>query len=531
MTSHTHASAQARIDVERLLHYAIQKKLIDHIDLHAMRNTLLDLLHIPEPDQQVDSNIASTKHSDSLTVILDRLLTYAYESGVLTDHTQTQRDLWDTRIMGILTPRPSQVNGQFWTVAHQQSIQQATDYFYQLSIDVNYIRMNRVAHNEVWLSATAYGDLEITINVSKPEKDPKEIAMLKSLPKSHYPRCALCVENVGYAGRLDHPARQNLRVVPIQLAGEAWCMQFSPYVYYQEHCIIFNEQHVPMKISHTTFERILDFVNQFPHYFVGSNSDLPIVGGSILNHDHFQGGNHVFPMEVAPVEQSFTHEDFSHVRVSIVKWPMSVMRLTSNHKEKLIGIAQFILEKWQSYSDSSVDIIATSQGMNREIIYHHTVTPIGRMNRQGEYELDIVLRDNGTSPEHPEGIFHPHRHLHHIKRENIGLIEVMGLAVLPGRLQEELREIAKFLTGEVTFQRDQLSTQVEHSLHKHIEWIQLLITKHGTQLSAEAAKELLRTEVGLKFSEVLEHAGVFKRDTQGQDAFVRFIRSAGFQEE
>jgi UDPglucose--hexose-1-phosphate uridylyltransferase len=512
--------------IERLLQFARKAQLIDRTDEVLMRNTWIDLLQIEEPysGKVLDETL------DSPVELLEILLNHAAAIGILIENTTTNRDLLDARIMGTLTPKSSEVISRFWKIATQNSIQAATDYFYRLCIDVNYIRMNRIQKNELWLSATEYGDLEITINLSKPEKDPKEIALLQSLPQRTYPRCLLCIENVGYSGRLDHPARQNLRVIPLKLDGDDWYFQYSPYVYYPEHCIIFSGEHVPMRITKQTFERILDFVDQIPHYFVGSNADLPVVGGSILNHDHFQGGHHRFPMEMSVAERSFTHTEYTQVRASIVKWPMSVIRLTSHNRIALTQLADRILDMWRAYSDSEVEIFAHTSSPSGLDIPHNTITPIGRNNRRGEYELDLVLRNSRTSEEHPEGIFHPHAHLHHIKRENIGLIEVMGLAVLPGRLQQELAEIAGFLTGVTSIERSNLRGQPQHHLYKHLVWIEELLSNYGTRLSVQQAREALRVEVGNKFLEVLHHAGVYARNSQGQQAFGRFMSHVGFIE-
>lgn len=509
--------------VERLLQFGVAKKLLEPLDVYAARNGLLDLLHIAEPHAgELKEPVA-----DSPVELLEPLLDYAAEAGILEENHTTLRDLLDARMMGQLVPRQSELVQRFWTEAQKEGMERATNAFYKLCIDSNYIRMDRIRKNLYWLAPTEYGDLEITVNLSKPEKDPKEIAMLKHAPQSHYPQCLLCVENVGYAGRLNHPARQNLRVIPLELRGETWYFQYSPYVYYHEHSIIFDGQHRPMKTTRHTFERLLDFVEQFPHYFIGSNADLPIVGGSILNHDHFQGGRHRFPMERAEVEESFSHPDFAGVKLGIVKWPMSVIRISSRDRGLLLKLAIKILECWKEYSDPSQDIEAYSkQGGAR--VPHNTVTPIARRNANGDYELDLVLRNNRTSVEYPEGIFHPHRELHHIKKENIGLIEVMGLAVLPGRLKDELEMAERLLTGETVL--DEHSTlDPEHPLHKHKAWLKELTARCGTMLSGEKAAEVLRDEIGHKFADVLRDAGVYKRNAQGRQGFRHFLKHVGFQ--
>ncbi len=530
--------------IESLLAFALRAHLIEKMDQTLIRNALLDLFQLNQPavsqedasDEFTSTSIGSIRYaSDSPLVALDALIDYGFESRLFPENTVTYRDLWDARIMGILTPRPSEVVHQFWLLAKSQSIQHATDYLYQLSIDTNYIRMDRIQKNSYWQTVTPYGEIELTINLSKPEKDPNEIAMLKSMPQSTYPRCALCIENVGYAGRFDHPARQNLRVIPIRLDSEDWYFQYSPYVYYQEHSIVFSHEHVPMHISRHTFDKIFDFIDVFPHYFIGSNADLPIVGGSILNHDHFQSGRHSFPMERATTERTFRHPQFTQVNASIVKWPMSVIRLSSHDRYAIVELASLILDQWKAYQDVVIDLIAYTASDRKDpdaqAIPHNTITPIGRNNRREEYELDLVLRNNRTSDEHPDGIFHPHQHLHHIKRENIGLIEVMGLAVLPGRLQVEIMDIHSYLTGNKLFNRNELIAIPSHPLHKHLNWIEQLLDQYGHSVPSEQAHEILRVEIGHKFMEVLQDAGVFKRNLQGQSAFLRFMTHVGFQEQ
>ncbi|MBP1153412.1 MULTISPECIES: UDP-glucose--hexose-1-phosphate uridylyltransferase [unclassified Paenibacillus] len=507
--------------VERLLQFGVAQKLLEPLDVYAARNSLLDLLQIVEPHAGELKEPAAVIPVE----LLEPLLDYAAEAGILEENHTTLRDLLDARIMGQLLPRQSELVQRFWTEAQKEGMERATDAFYKLCIDSNYIRMDRIRKNLYWLAPTEYGDLEITVNLSKPEKDPKEIAMLKNAPQSHYPQCLLCIENIGYAGRLNHPARQNLRVIPLELMGETWYFQYSPYVYYHEHSIIFDGEHRPMQTTKLTFERLLDFVNRFPHYFIGSNADLPIVGGSILNHDHFQGGRHSFPMERAAVEENFGHPDFVEVNIGIVKWPMSVLRISSLNRGQLLKLAGMILERWKEYSDSSQDIAAYSmQGETK--VPHNTVTPIARKNSVGEYELDLVLRNNRTSAEHPEGIFHPHRELHHMKKENIGLIEVMGLAVLPGRLKDELELAKGLLTGELMLD-ERITADPEHPLHKHTAWLQELTARYGTSMAGEKAAGVLRDEIGSKFADVLRDAGVYKRDEQGRQGFRRFLQYIG----
>jgi UDPglucose--hexose-1-phosphate uridylyltransferase len=412
--------------------------------------------------------------------------------------------------MGCLMPRPSEVVSKF-SELYLEDKKKATDYYYSLSRNSNYIRTDRVKKDLKWKTSTEYGEIDITINLSKPEKDPKAIAAAKDLPSSSYPKCLLCKENEGYAGRINHPARQNHRVIPITLNNEKWFFQYSPYVYYNEHCIIFKGEHEPMKISKETFVRLLDFTERFPHYFIGSNADLPIVGGSILSHDHFQGGNYEFAMANARVEKEFRVDKFKDVKVGRIKWPMSVIRLEGDNKKSVMEAAYYIHTKWRDYSDETVGILAYTDG-----IPHNTVTPIARM-RLGKFQLDLVLRNNRTTEEYPHGIFHPHKELHHIKKENIGLIEVMGLAVLPARLKTELKDLEYYLVN-----KDNIKNIGEEELVKHKEWCMEIASKYDN-INNSNVKEILQKEVGNKFSKVLEHAGVFKKDESGKDAFDRFI--------
>lgn len=517
---------EAQQAIERLLHYGLEHGLFDYWDMDYTRNRLLELFVLDEP---WTADLADLSPGE-LREPLDALIDYGFEIGLIPDNSDTYRDLLDAKIMGQLMPRPSETIAAFKQTANEQGIEAATKDFYKLAVDSNYIRMDRVANNIYWNQATPYGEMEITINLSKPEKSPKEIAMAKLLPPPVYPKCQLCRENVGYAGRVNHPARQNLRVVPLELNNEPWFFQYSPYVYYNEHCIVFHHDHVPMKLTRDTFRRLLDFTTEFPHYFIGSNADLPIVGGSILTHDHFQGGRHTFPLEKAPAEAVFRHEAFQGVTVSIVKWPMTVLRLNGHDPAALLDAADDLYEKWKSYTDPAADVLAfTDADADGEAIPHNTVTPIVRRGADGSYEMDIVLRNNRTNEEYPEGIFHPHREMHHIKKENIGLIEVMGLAILPGRLKEELSQIAGILSGNAGLYEEVLADP-ECGLAVHADWIKGLVAQHGHGLSPEEAEALLRNEVGLKFSAILEHAGVFKATTAGREAFRRFVSSAGYRE-
>jgi len=516
------SSAAIDADIDRLLRFALRRRLIEPLDADAARNALLDLFRLSEPAS--DSALSAAPEDgadlpDSPVPLLEPLLDAAIRLGLIADDTLTNRDLFDARIMGLLLTRPSETARRFRELAERQSVTAATDWFYQWNIDANYIRMDRIRKNGYWRHPTVDGELEITVNLSKPEKDPREIALLKTLPPARYPKCLLCKENVGYAGRPDHPARQNLRIIPVTLQEEAWYFQYSPYVYYNEHSIVFRGEHAPMAIAPATFSRLADFVEQFPHYFIGSNADLPIVGGSILSHDHFQGGRHVFPMEKAAVPSWFAVVGEPAVRAGIVQWPMSVLRLRSADREALLRVCAAVLSGWRGYSDETADVIAYS----KDGTPHNTITPIARMRDNGEYEFDLVLRNNRTSKQFPDGIFHPHPELHHIKKENIGLIEVMGLAVLPGRLQRELAAIAAILCGDEPY--DPASVAAEgHPLGKHADWLEQLATEHGTGRSPDEAMALVRAAVGDKFHAVLRDAGVFKADARGREAFERFLR-------
>lgn len=493
--------------IKSLVEYGIRTRLIEEDDETWAINRILEVMGLDayeEPEQE-------EPEARELTEILDALCDTALETGALVEDAVTYRDLFDTKLIGVLTPRPSEVRTKFQALC-QQSPQAATDWFYQFAQDVNYIRIARVAKDMKWIVPTEYGDLDITINLSKPEKDPKAIAAAKLMPQSSYPKCMLCQENEGYAGRADHPARQNHRVVPVTINNSHWFFQYSPYVYYNEHCIIFNKLHAPMKIEPATFQKMLDFVKQFPHYFIGSNADLPIVGGSILAHDHFQGGRYTFAMAKAPLETKLRFPGFDTVEAGIVKWPMSVIRLRSREDGPLINLAAKILDAWRNYADEEAFIFAETDGEP-----HNTITPIARM-RDGKLELDLVLRNNITTEEHPLGVYHPHEELHHIKKENIGLIEVMGLAVLPARLKEELAALADAFVKDADLGKNPLTA-------KHMQWAEELKTRHG--FTEENAMDILKQEVGQVFSKVLEHAGVYKRDHQGKAQFLRFIERIG----
>ena len=484
-----------------LVEYALDTGLVEEADRVWAVNGLLEDLGLSDWEEVPG-------RARPLEEILGEILDWAVAQGRIEDGT-TSRDLFDTKLMGRLTPRPSQVRAAF-AEKYARSPEEATDWYYQFSQNTDYIRRYRVARDQKWIARTDYGDLEITINLSKPEKDPRAIAAARSAPQGGYPKCLLCRENEGYAGRMNHPARQNHRLIPVTIDGKDWFFQYSPYVYYNEHCIVFNGQHVPMKIDRSAFRKLLDFVKQFPHYFVGSNADLPIVGGSILSHDHFQGGRHVFAMEKAPVERAVSFPGFADVEAGIVRWPLSVIRLRCGDDSRLVDLAEKILTAWRGYTDEQAVIYAHTDGQP-----HNTITPIARM-REGLYELDLVLRNNLTTPEYPLGLYHPHPELHHIKKENIGLIEVMGLAVLPARLKGELAELADALVQGADLRSSE-------TLAKHADWAEELKTRYT--FTAENVTDILQSEVGAVFAQVLEHAGVYKCTPEGRAAFQRFIDS------
>jgi len=503
-------------EIEKLLNYAIRKNLIEQIDMIQIRNSLIDLLEIKKPyEGEFQEELGIT-----LNEILSDLLDFAVEQLIIEEDNITNRDLLDTRIMGYLTPSASVVNRKFKELECDFGIEKATDYFYDLSIAVNYIRWDRILKNRHWLGLTEYGDLEITINLSKPEKDPKEIAMAKKVKSTGYPKCVLCIENMGFAGNTGHPARQNLRLIPLEMRSGKWFFQYSPYVYYNEHCIIIDENHVPMSIDKNTFKDFVDFLNRFPHYFIGSNADLPIVGGSILNHNHYQGGRHAMPMEKAVCEKEFVDKNHEGIEIEILKWPMSVVRLRTEDDKLLIKHAVRILDKWRKYSDPSLDIFAQT-GEEK----HNTITPIAR-KKDGKYELDLVLRNNRTSAQHPLGIFHPHENLHHIKKENIGLIEVMGLAILPGRLQHEIDLITGILEGSIK-EYDEYFTE-NGILKKHETWIENLKNDHDKKNSSDELRDTIKCEISKIFKQVLEDSGVYKRNESGLKGFQEFLGKCGY---
>ena len=489
--------------VAALADYGIRRGLLEPCDRVWAINRLLEMMELDAftPPEGEAAELP-------LEEILGRLLDDAAERGVIAGDA-VSRDLFDTKLMGLLTPRPAQVR-RIFREKYAQSPKAATDWYYAFSQDTDYIRRYRIAKDRKWVAATAYGDLDITINLSKPEKDPKAIAAAKAAPQSGYPKCQLCPENEGYAGRINHPARENHRIIPVTIDGKDWFLQYSPYVYYNEHCIVFNSRHVPMKIERATFRKLLDFVSQFPHYFVGSNADLPIVGGSILSHDHFQGGRYTFAMERAPVDRPVSFPGFEDVEAGILRWPMSVLRLRCGDRERLVELGDRILAAWRSYTDPEAFVFAETGGEP-----HNTITPIARM-RQGKFELDLVLRNNITTEEYPLGVYHPHPELHHIKKENIGLIEVMGLAVLPARLKGEMDLLARVLAegGDL---------RAHPAIEKHADWAEELRGRY--EFTPENTAGILRDEIGRAFAKVLEQAGVYKRTAEGQQAFLRFVTS------
>lgn len=494
--------------IDSLVAYGLRKGLIEEVDEIYVRNRLLEVIgeEYYEPSNEPIIN--------DLEKILNGLFNFACQSNLCEDNI-ISRDLLDAKLMAMMTPFPHEVIKKFFYLYKKDPIA-ATDYFYKLSKDTNYIRQYRIDKNIKWIYSSEYGELEITINLSKPEKDPIAIAMAGRETRGGYPSCQLCIENVGYSGRLNHPARQNHRVIPITINRSSWYLQYSPYVYYNEHCIVFSEKHIPMRIDQSTFQKLLDFVKQFSHYILGSNADLPIVGGSILSHDHFQGGHYEFPMIKAKMEENFKFSEYEDVEAGIVRWPMSVLRIRSEKINRLVSLAYKILSVWRGYSDMEAFIIAESNGEP-----HNTITPVAS-KRNGKYQLDLVLRNNITTEEHPLGLYHPHASLHHIKKENIGLIEVMGLAILPPRLKRELEQLESALIEDRDIKK-------EDDLIKHTDWIGEL--KEEYKFTRKNTKEILENEVGKIYATILEHAGVYKRTVEGRRAFKRFIDTVNARED
>lgn len=487
--------------IKKLVTYGIETGLISEEERIYSTNLILDVLKLDdyEEPQEDYKNV-------ELQPVLKELLDFAVEKGLIEDSV-VYRDLFDTRLMNCLMPRPSQVI-KIFKEKYAVSPKEATDYYYKLSQDSDYIRRYRVCRDMKWVTKTEYGDIDITINLSKPEKDPKAIAAAKLAKQSGYPKCQLCRENEGYAGRTNHPARENHRIIPITINGGQWGFQYSPYVYYNEHCIVFNGQHIPMKVERATFVKLFDFIKLFPHYFIGSNADLPIVGGSILSHDHFQGGNYEFAMAKAPIEREFTVKGYEDVKAGIVKWPLSVIRLSCADEKRIIDLADHILKAWRGYTDEAAYIYAETDGEP-----HNTITPIAR-KRGDMYELDLALRNNITTPECPLGLYHPHNELHHIKKENIGLIEVMGLAVLPSRLKEEMEILSDYIVNGKDIRSNE-------KIEKHADWVEAFRPKYDV-INSDNVDAIIKEEIGIVFKKVLEDAGVFKRDAEGQAAFDRF---------
>lgn len=486
--------------ISELVSYGMLNGLITEDDKVYVINRLLELFDKKDfvwSDEQVRP----------IHLILEDMMNYAIEQGIMEDDTITTKDLFDTKIMGLITPMPSQVREKFQRL-YSESPKLATDYYYKFSQDTNYIRRDRIEKDEKWTTDTEYGQIDITINLSKPEKDPRDIAKAATAKKNEYPKCLLCEENEGYAGHISHPARQNHRIIPVKLADRDYYFQYSPYVYYNEHCIVFNKEHTPMKIDKAAFVKLLDFVKQFPHYIVGSNADLPIVGGSILSHDHFQGGSYTFAMAKAPYEYMFQVKGYEDVTSGIVKWPMSVIRLQSKKPERIVELSDYILNAWRNYTDEDAFIFSETDGEP-----HNTITPIARMNG-ALYEMDLVLRNNITTEEKPWGVYHPEEKLHHIKKENIGLIEVMGLAVLPARLKKEMLTL-----GEAIVEGKDIRTMEE--IEKHADWVDEW--RNHYNITKENVNQILKDEIAKVFVKVLECAGVYKRTEEGQNAFRKFI--------
>ena len=491
--------------IAKLVQYGMEQGLLQEEDRIYAINRILEVLKLDdyqEPEQVPE-------HPD-LEETLNELLDYAAEKGLMEHNSVVYRDLFDTKLMDCLMPRPSEVTAKFREL-YQKSPVEATDYFYKLSQDSNYIRRYRIKKDMRWSVPSPYGDIDISINLSKPEKDPKAIAAAKLAKQSGYPKCLLCKENVGYAGRVNHPARQNHRIIPLKINGTDWGFQYSPYVYYNEHCIVFSFEHIPMKIERATFVKLFDFIKLFPHYFIGSNADLPIVGGSILSHDHYQGGHYTFAMAKAPIEQHFMIPGYEDVEAGIVKWPLSVIRIRSGNEKRLIDLAEHILECWRGYTDEAAFVFAETDGEP-----HNTITPIAR--KVGDtFELDLALRNNITTEEYPLGVYHPHAEYHHIKKENIGLIEVMGLAILPARLKEEMELLAEYLVEK----KDIRSCE---ALEKHADWAEKIVPLHP-ELNADNVMDILKEEIGKVFVGVLEDAGVYKCTKEGREAFARFLKT------
>ena len=495
-------------NINALVSYGLTTGLIEKEDVIYTQNRLLELFKLDGFEPAEEASNLPTVHIKDLEKILKGLLDYASQNGLFTDDGIVYRDLFDTKIMGCLVARPSEIERKFLEL-YNKSPKEATNWFYKFSQDTDYIRRYRICKDVKWKVKTVYGEIDMTINLSKPEKDPKAIAAARNIKQSGYPACLLCKENVGFQGRVNHAARQNHRIIPLKLAGREWGLQYSPYVYYNEHCIVFSNEHTPMKISRETFMYLFDFVKLFPHYTIGSNADLPIVGGSILTHNHFQGGNYEFAMAKAQIEEKFSVHGFEEIQCGILNWPMSVIRLIGSNTDRIVELAYCILKNWREFSDEASFIYSYTQNEP-----HNTITPIAR-KKNGQYELDLVLRNNITTEEHPLGVFHPHADLHHIKKENIGLIEVMGLAVLPARLKDEFNKL-----GRAILEKKDLTQDAE--LSKHADWVKEFLPKYEN-INEKNVGPIIKEETGLVFARVLEDAGVFKRTPEGKKAFHKFI--------
>jgi len=492
--------------IKNLILYGLDNNIIQETDIVYTINRLLEVMQLDEYES------VSCEREENLENILKLMLDYAAEKGLIAENSVVYRDLFDTKIMGCMIPAPSVLISEFWK-KYEETPKKATDYFYKLSMDSDYIRRYRVSKDIRWIFPSKYGEIDMSVNLSKPEKDPKAIAAARFMKNSGYPQCLLCRESEGYAGRINYPARQNHRIIPLKINGDDWGFQYSPYVYYNEHCIVLNFKHIPMSIGRQTFENLFAFIKQFPKYFIGSNADLPIVGGSILTHEHYQGGCYQFAMEKAPVEEEFTIKGFEGVTAGIVKWPLSVIRLRSSDCDKVIELATHIWEVWRGYTDETAFVYAETDGEQ-----HNTITPIARMHG-GEYELDLAIRNNITTDEYPFGVYHPHEQYHHIKKENIGLIEVMGLAILPSRLKVELEILSDYILGG-----NIAEIRNDSAVEKHYDWVNEWISNYK-ELNEENIMDILKKETGNVFVKVLEDAGVYKCTPAGKVAFRRFIKS------
>lgn len=508
------------IEIEKLLIYAVNNELISPLDVTFTRNKIMDLLKVEEPF----SGVIENQNFDTPLEILNNILDYCYEHKLIEENTPIYRDLMDSKIMGIFIDRPSNIINNF-NALKVKSPKLATDYFYSLCIKSNYIRMNRIKKNIEFTGNTDIADFKITINMSKPELDQKEVEKMKLSKKASYPKCMLCAENVGYAGRINHPARQNHRVIPFNVGSDIWNFQYSPYVYYNEHCILFSNEHRPMKVNRSTFETLFDFVDQIPHYFIGANAGMPIIGGSILSHDHFQGGNEDFPIECAEDEVKLKNKEFEDVEISIIKWPIGTVRLVSKNRENLIELSTKLLKEWQNYKDETLGIIPFTKTED-SITPHNGITPLVRINDKGQYVVHLAFRNNRTSKNHPEGIFHPHENLHHIKKEGIGVIEVMGQAILPARLNKSFESIKNILIKtEAEFNEN--IKNIETELEPHMEWIKQLINKYGFEVNSNEADNIIKKEIADIYLQILTDAGVFKYTKEGISGFKRFLSTLG----